>query len=185
MLNKVYVRSERTACSFLFTEFLKLKGGCMAKKGNTVTRVWEIVEPIVNELGLRLWDVRFVKEGAGWFLRIIIDSDEGININDCEKVSRAIDKPLDEADPIEQAYTLEVCSPGLERALVRDEHFESFIGADIMVRMIRPLDNIGKEFKGVLTGYDKGNVTITDHSGENEVTISAKDAAWIKLDDFD
>jgi ribosome maturation factor RimP len=157
----------------------------MAKKGNTVSRVREVVEPIVTELGLRLWDVRFVKEGAGWFLRIIIDSDNGININDCEKVSRAVDKPLDEADPIEQAYTLEVCSPGLERELTRDEHFESFIGADIMVRMIRPVEPVGREFKGVLKAYDKGNVTIQDHSGENEITITTKDAAWIKLDDFD
>ncbi len=155
------------------------------KGGNTVTKVWAIVEPIISDLGLRLWDVRFVKEGAGWFLRIIIDSDEGINITDCEKVSRAVDKPLDEADPIEQAYTLEVCSPGLERTLVRDEHFTQFIGADIMVRMIRPLDGIGKEFKGVLVSFEDGSVTIRDHSGENEVTISVKDAAWIKLDDFD
>lgn len=156
----------------------------MAKKGNTVSRVTEIVAPIVEELGLRLWDVRFVKEGAGWFLRIIIDSENGVNINDCERVSRAVDKPLDENDPIEQAYTLEVCSPGLERELVHKEHFQSFIGADIMVRMIRPIEGIGKEFKGVLTAYDNGNVTIKDHSGENEMTISQKDAAWIKLDDF-
>jgi ribosome maturation factor RimP len=78
-----------------------------------------------------------------------------------------------------------VCSPGLERELTRDEHFESFIGADIMVRMIRPVEPVGREFKGVLKAYDKGNVTIQDHSGENEITITTKDAAWIKLDDFD
>ena len=155
------------------------------KNGNTVQRVWSVVEPIVTGLGLELWDVRFVKEGADWFLRIFIDSENGVNINDCEAVSRAIDKPLDDEDPITQAYTLEVCSPGLERPLVRDEHFEKFIGADIMVKMIRPLDGIGKEFKGVLTAYDDGNVTITDHSGENQVEMTAKDAAWIKLDDFD
>lgn len=155
------------------------------KSGNTVQRVWSVVEPIVEQLGLELWDVRFVKEGADWFLRIFIDSENGVNINDCEAVSRAIDKPLDDEDPITQAYTLEVCSPGLERPLVRDEHFEKFIGADIMVKMIRPIDGIGKEFKGVLTAYDSGNVTVTDHSGENQVEITVKDAAWIKLDDFD
>ncbi|MCH5298999.1 MAG: ribosome maturation factor RimP [Ruminococcus sp.] len=155
------------------------------KSSNTVQRVWSVVEPIVKELGLELWDVRFVKEGADWFLRVFIDSENGVNINDCEAVSRAIDKPLDDEDPITQAYTLEVCSPGLERPLVRDEHFEKFIGADIIVKMIRPIDGIGKEFKGVLTAYDDGNVTVTDHSGENQVEITTKDAAWIKLDDFD
>ena len=155
------------------------------KSSNTVQRVWSVVEPIVAELGLELWDVRFVKEGADWFLRVFIDSENGVNINDCEAVSRAIDKPLDDEDPITQAYTLEVCSPGLERPLVRDEHFEKFIGADIIVKMIRPIDGIGKEFKGVLTAYDDGNVTVTDHSGDNQVEITTKDAAWIKLDDFD
>lgn len=155
------------------------------KKGNTVERVWKVVEPIVNSLGLELWDVRFLKEGADWFLRIYIDKPEGVNITHCEEVSRSIDKPLDEEDPIEQAYTLEVCSPGLERPLVRDEHFEKFVGADIMVKMIRPIEGVGKEFKGVLKAYEKGEVTIEDHSGENQVVINKKDAAWIKLDDFD
>ena len=155
------------------------------KKGNTVERVWKVVEPIVNSLGLELWDVRFLKEGADWFLRIYIDKPEGVNITHCEEVSRSIDKPLDEEDPIEQAYTLEVCSPGLERPLVRDEHFTQFIGADVMVNMIRPLEGIGKEFKGVLVDYNNGDVTIEDHSGENHVVINKKDTAWIKLDDFD
>ena len=158
----------------------------MAKKGgNTVQRVWELVEPIINDMGLSLWDVRFVKEGADMFLRIIIDSENGVGINDCEAVSRAIDKPLDDEDPIPQAYTLEVCSPGLERRLVRDEHFEQFIGADVMVKLLKPIEGIGKEFKGVLSDYSDGEITIRDHGGENEVTFGIKDAAYVKLDDFD
>lgn len=156
-----------------------------SKGGVTVTKVWELCEPIVEGLGLKLWDVRYVKEGADWFLRVYIDKPEGVDITDCEKVSRAINDPLDELDPIENAYCLEVCSPGIERELVRDEHFEQFIGADIMVKMLRPIEGIGREFAGVLTAYEDGMVTITDHSGENEMTISKKDAAWIKLDDFD
>lgn len=156
-----------------------------SKGGVTVSKVWELCEPIVEGLGLKLWDVRYVKEGADWFLRVYIDKPEGVDITDCEKVSRAINDPLDELDPIENAYCLEVCSPGIERELVRDEHFEQFIGADIMVKMLRPIEGIGREFAGVLTAYDDGMVTITDHSGENEMTISKKDAAWIKLDDFD
>ncbi|MBQ6153522.1 MAG: ribosome maturation factor RimP [Ruminococcus sp.] len=156
----------------------------MAKK-NTVAIVEEIARPFADELGLRIWDIRYLKEGSQWFLRIFIDKDGGVDINDCEAMSRAIDKPLDDADPIDGEYILEVSSPGIERELVKDKHFEEFIGADIMVRMIRPIDGIGKDFKGVLTAYDNGEVTITDHSGENQVTINKKDAAYIKLDDFD
>ena len=156
-----------------------------SKGGVTVAKVRELCEPIVKNLGLSLWDVRYVKEGADWFLRIYIDKPDGVDINDCENVSRAINTPLDELDPIEGAYCLEVCSPGIERELINDEHFNQFLNADIMVKMRRPIEGIGREFKGVLTGYDKGEVTITDHSGENTVTINKKDAAWIKLDDFD
>ena len=156
-----------------------------SKGGVTVSKVWELCEPIVKGFGLSLWDVRYVKEGADWYLRIFIDKEGGVDSTDCEKVSRAINTPLDELDPIENAYCLEVCSPGVERELVRDEHFMQFIGADIMVRMRRPIEGIGKDFCGVLKGYDDGMVTVSDHSGENEVTISKKDAAWIKLDDFD
>lgn len=156
-----------------------------SKGGVTVSKVCELCEPIVKGFGLSLWDVRYVKEGADWYLRIFIDKDGGVDITDCENVSRAINTPLDELDPIEGAYCLEVCSPGIERELVRDEHFEQFIGADIMVRMRRPIEGIGKDFCGVLTAYDGTNVTVTDHSGENEVTVNKKDTAWIKLDDFD
>ncbi len=156
------------------------------KKKGTVGVVWELVEPIVNGFELILWDVRYVKEGAQWFLRVFIDKEEGlVDITDCENVSRAIDKPLDELDPITDNYILEVSSPGVERELVLDAHFERFIGADIMVKMIRPIEGIGKEFKGVLKAYSDGEITIEDHSGENEITIIKKDTAYVKLDDFD
>lgn len=156
-----------------------------SKGKNTVTAVMELVTPFAQKLGLRIWDVRYLKEGSQWFLRIFIDKDGGVDINDCENLSRAIDEPLDRLDPIDGEYILEVSSPGIERELIRDEHFEQFIGADIMVKMIRPIEGIGKEFKGVLTAYDNGAVTITDHSGENTVTVNKKDTAYIKLDDFE
>ena len=156
-----------------------------SKGKNTVSAVTELVTPIADELGLEIWDVRYLKEGSQWFLRIFIDKDGGVDINDCEAMSRAIDEPLDQLDPIDGEYILEVSSPGIERELIKDEHFERFIGADVMVKMIRPIEGIGKEFKGVLTAYDGGDVTITDHSGENTVEIRKKDAAYIKLDDFD
>lgn len=155
------------------------------KKGGTTSVVRKIAESIAQNLGLSVWDVRYVKEGAQWYLRVTIDKEGGVGIDDCEKMSRALDAPLDEKDPCPNAYILEVSSPGIERELTREEHFQQFIGADIMVKMIRPIDGIGKEFKGVLTSADKQTVTITDHSGENEITINKKDAAYIKLDDFD
>ncbi len=156
-----------------------------SKGRNTVHIVETIAAPIADSLGLRIWDVRYLKEGSQWFLRVFIDKDGGVDINDCEAMSRALDAPLDEADPIDGEYILEVSSPGIERELVRPEHFDRFIGADVMVKMIRPLEGIGKEFKGVLTDYEDGDVTVTDHSGENSVTFNKKEAAYIKLDDFD
>lgn len=155
------------------------------KGGSTVDAVWKLIEPIVNDLGLQLWDVRYVKEGAQWYLRVYIDKDGGVGIEDCERVSRGIDEPLDRLNPIEQSYCLEVCSPGLERELIRPEHYKRFLGEDIMVKMIRPIEGIGKEFGGVLKDYDKGEIIIEDHDGENSVTVNKKDIVWVKLDDFD
>ena len=153
------------------------------KRLNTVDTVWQICSPVVEQLDLQLWDVRFVKEGANWFLRLFIDKEEGITIEDCEKVSRAVDVLLEETDPIDKAYILEVSSPGIERELTRDFHFEKYIGADVLVKMIRPIEGIGKEFDGILKNADKLTVTIGDN-GENEVVINKKDTVWIKLDDF-
>lgn len=144
-----------------------------------------LAEPIAAECGVEIWDVRFVKEGAEKYLRIFIDKEEGVSIDDCEAVSRALDEPLEKNDPIKEPYILEVSSPGLERELTRAEHFDRFIGADIMVRLIRPMEVLGRDFCGVLTAHDKDTVTVTDHSGENQVTINKKDTAWVKLDDFD
>ena len=155
----------------------------MAKGGNTVKTVWDIVEPFAEELGLKIWDVRFLKEGSSWYLRIFIDKDGGVSIDDCVDLTHAINKPLDEADPIEQAYFLEVSSPGVERDLVRDEHFEAYIGEKIKVKMIRPVEG-KREFSGILADYSDGNITISldDESG---FTFTKKEASWIKVDDFD
>ena len=153
------------------------------KGGNTVAAVWEIAEPIAEQLGLDIWDIRFVKEGTDWFLRIFIDKEGGVGITDCENMSRAIDKPLDDADPIEQSYCLEVSSPGVERELVRDEHFTQNIGEKIKVKMIRPVDG-KREFSGILESYEGGNVTLRAED-ESGITFTKKEASWIKLDDFD
>lgn len=145
--------------------------------------VWDLVAPIVDELGLVLWDIRFLKEGADWYLRIFIDKKDGnVDITDCEKVSRAIDKPLDEADPIDRSYCLEVCSPGLERELVRDAHFESAVGEKIKLRLIRAVDD-KRDFNGTLKGYEGGTITLELPDG-SEMSFDKKDTSWVKLDDF-
>lgn len=168
--------------------FVYVWGESMANKkkgGSTVSRVWALAQPIAGELGLSLWDVRFVKEGADWFLRIFIDRPEGVTIEDCEAMSRAVDKPLDELDAIEQSYCLEVCSPGLERELVRPEHFAQFEGWPVNVRLIRPLEDGRKDLRGVLLGLNEDGMVGLRLAGDEEVAVSKKDTASVKLDDFD
>ena len=155
----------------------------MAKGGNTVNAVREIVEPAAKELGLEIWDIRYLKEGSSWYLRIFIDKDGGVSINDCVDLTHAINTPLDEADLIEQAYCLEVSSPGVERELTRDEHFEKCIGEKIKIRTIRPVDG-ERDFSGILESYDEKNVTLRKEDGSG-LTLTKKEASWIKLDDFD
>ena len=154
----------------------------MAKDSNTVSAVRSIAQPIAESLGLEIWDIRFLKEGTGWFLRIFIDKDGGVGIDDCVEMSRALNDPLDEADLIEQAYCLEVSSPGVERELVRSEHFQKYLGAPVKLKTIRPVDG-KREFSGVLEGYDNGLATVRLEDGSG-LSLSKKEAAWIKLDDF-
>ena len=152
------------------------------KGGNTVETVWKIAEPVAAQLGMSVWDVRFEKEGANWYLRIFIDKDGGVSIDDCVDMSHAIDKPLDDADPIEQSYCLEVCSPGVERELKRDAHFEKYIGSPVMVKLIRPI-NSQREFKGTLKSYDNGNFELRLEDGTG-LMINKKETSYVKLDDF-
>ena len=154
----------------------------MAKGGNTVKIVWDIVEPLAKELGLSIWDVRFLKEGSQWYLRVFIDKDGGGGIDDCVNLSHAIDGPIDEANPIEQAYILEVSSPGVERELTKDEHFVKFIGSPVMLRAIRPINNV-RDFNGTLTDYQDKKITVKLQDGE-ELVQDKKETSYVKLDDF-
>ena len=144
------------------------------KGGNTVAQVWELAKPLAEELGLTLWDVRFVKEGAQWYLRIFIDKEDGVGIDDCVAMSHAIDKPLDELDPIHQAYCLEVCSPGIDRELVRPEHFEAFMGAPVRVRLIRPMEDGTREFLGLLLEYGEDRSLVLALSEDESVTLDQR-----------
>ena len=150
-------------------------------------RVRLLAEPVVAAQGCELWDVEYVREGGGWFLRVYIDKDGGVDISDCEAVSRALDPMLDEADPISQAYFLEVSSPGIERELSRPEHFEAMKGRDVSVNLYRPTEDGTKEIIATLIGLDGDSILLTDLDG-TEFAINRKDAASVRLydceDDF-
>ena len=140
----------------------------MAKSASIAETVRSLAEPVAEELGCWLWDVEYVKEGARRILRITIDSEEGITIDDCEKMHRAMDPILDEADPIEEAYYLEVSSPGVERELRTDEHIWACEGWDVEVRLYAPL-NGSKLFRGKLLELgESGEVRIESATGVME-----------------
>ncbi len=144
----------------------------------------ELGRPVANELGLTLWDVRFEKEGSSWFLRYFIDKPGGVNIDDCEAFSRRVEKLLDEADPIDQSYCLEVSSPGVERELTRPEHFATYMGSTVQVRLIRPLEG-KRDFTGKLTGYENDCLTLLLEDGQS-LPLQKSDTAFIRLfDDYD
>lgn len=153
------------------------------KGGNVVNAVWDIACPIAEELGLILWDVKFQKEGANWYLRIVIDKDGGVGIDDCVNMNDAIDAPLDEADPIEQSYNLQISSPGIERELIRDFHFLSYLGSKVIAKFRSAVEGV-KVHKCVLKAYEDGNITLEFSDGE-ERTFEKKDFSSIRLDDFD
>ncbi|MBO5683235.1 MAG: ribosome maturation factor RimP [Clostridia bacterium] len=138
----------------------------MAKNPTVAERVAALVDPVAEEFGYFLWDVEYVKEGGRKILRITIDSEEGINIDDCEKLHRAIDPILDEADPIEEAYYLEVSSPGIERELRTDMHISACEDWDVEVKLYAPIDN-SKTFRGKLLPLgENGEVRIATPAGE-------------------
>ena len=151
------------------------------KKSGIAGRIEELVKDVVEECGCTLWDVEFVKEGSEWYLRITIDSEDGITINDCEKVHRAIDPILDEIDPIEQAYHLEVSSPGIERVLKYPWHFSCFVGGDIAVKLYAPLpeDCGAKTLRGILEAYDEDEDVLHLAVGQSRIDLPRAKAAAV------
>ncbi|MBQ1186126.1 MAG: ribosome maturation factor RimP [Clostridia bacterium] len=145
-------------------------------------KVFSLVEETVKAQNVKLWDVRFVKEGANWYLRIIIDSENGISIDDCTNVHHAVDPILDEADPIDRSYYLEVCSPGLERELTRDEHYAAMVGNKIKIKLYKAIDGV-KEFNGTLKSGDKEKVVLATETEEKEFARS--EISSCRLDDIE
>ena len=141
-------------------------------------QVEAFARPIVEENGCKLWDVEFVREGSEQFLRLYIDKDGGIDIDDCERVHRAMDPVLDEKDPIPTSYHFEVCSAGLERALKRPSDFEQFMGSPILVKLYRPKNGL-KEFPAILRGYEDGRVIA--EAGKETLTFEKSEVALVRL----
>ena len=147
----------------------------MAKVTDTVAA---LALPVVEAAGCSLWDVEYVKEAGCWFLRVYIDKEEGVSIDDCEAVSRPLSDILDEADPIEGSYTFEVSSAGADRILKKPEHFAQFRDEEVEVRLYRPKDG-RKDFVGLLQNWEDGDVTIL--VGTTPMTFTKQEIALVRL----
>lgn len=140
-------------------------------------RIAELARPIVEEEGCTLWDVEYVREGGSWYLRLLIDKDGGLGIDDCERISRRMDPILDEEDPIPDSYVFEVGSAGAERELKRPSDFTQFMGHEVEIRLYQPLEG-RKSYVGTLEAYDNGTVTIL--SGQQR-TFAPAQIAQVRL----
>ena len=141
-------------------------------------QVTAFAQPVVEANGCKLWDVEYVREGSERYLRVYIDKEGGIDIDDCERVHRALDPILDEKDPIAESYHFEVCSAGLERALKRPSDFAQFMGSPITVKLYRPRNGL-KEIPGVLKAYEEGRVTV--EAGKETITFEKSEVALVRL----
>ena len=141
-------------------------------------KVTELARPVVEEEGCTLWDVEYVREAGNWYLRVFIDKEGGVGIEDCERISRRLDPLLDEADPISDSYTFEVGSAGAERELKRPTDFEQFMGHEVELRLYQPVNN-SKVFVGELAGYDNGDVSVT--VGGSTMRFMKSQVALVKL----
>ena len=149
----------------------------MKASKSIVSEVSSLIAPVAESLGYTVWDVEFEKIGAEYHLSITIDSENGIGIEDCEKMSRAIDPVLDEADPISEEYHLDVSSPGIEREIKNDFHLSKCMGERVQVKLYAPLDG-QKVIIGELLGYDEQSVTV---SAESEIVIPKKSIAKMNI----
>ena len=148
----------------------------MAKKITEL--VAEVAAPVAQEQGCTLWDVEYVREAGQWYLRLYLDKDGGVDILDCENVSRKVSDLLDEIDPIEGSYIFEVSSAGAARQLKRPSDFEKFMGSPVLLQTYQNRDG-RKEFAGVLKGYDGGAVVL--EMGTQELRFEKNEVAMVRL----
>ena len=151
----------------------------MPKRETYESRTEQLLQPMMEEHQFELVDVEYVKEGGTWYLRAYIDKPDGITINDCEVISRALSDKLDEEDFIEDSYVLEVSSPGLGRPLKKEKDFQRSIGEAVEIKLYKPQDGT-KEYTGILKEFDKDTVTIEKEDGS--CVVFSRDAlALIRL----
>ena len=143
---------------------------------NIEEKIEKLTSKVINELGYELYDVEYVKEGKDYFLRLYIDSEKGIDLNDCEKVSNSITDLLDKEDYIKEQYFLEVSSPGIERTLRKEKHLNSNIGNEIQIKLFKPFKG-KKQYEGILKSFNNDSITIIN---EKEINIDRKNISQIK-----
>ena len=144
-----------------------------------IQTVAELAAPIVEENGLTLWHVEFKKEGADWFLRVFIDSDAAVTLEHCETVSRALEKKLDEKDPIETQYILEISSAGITRDLITDEHYKKMQGKEIEIKLYKPNAKKQKILVGILKDHSGGIISLLQD--EQIIEIKQSECAKVNL----
>ncbi|MCM1175168.1 MAG: ribosome maturation factor RimP [Blautia sp.] len=150
----------------------------MSKRETYEARAERLLAPITERFGVEIYDIEYVKEGSDWYLRAYIDKPEGVNIDDCENVSRALSDGLDKEDFIEDAYILEVSSPGLGRTLKKDKHLEKSIGEEVEIKTYKPIDK-RKEFQGILKAFDAETITL--ETEKEEQIFARNEIALIRL----
>lgn len=138
----------------------------------------KIVKPVVEEIGYELYDILYVKEGADWYLRLFIDNEKGIDLDDCEKVSNLVSEKLDEVDPIETPYVLEVSSCGLERHLRSTKHFETAVGKEIELKFFKAIEK-KKSLTGVLESIEDNNIKLKTEDKEYNINLDDISSAKI------
>ncbi len=170
-------KSRSKSYSSIVNGRIKEKGGLMAK---IEEKVEELIKDKIKNIGYSLYDVEYAKEGPNYYLRVYIDSPNGIDLNDCEKVSNEINDVLDEANYIKEQYFLEVSSPGIERILRKDSHLEQNVGNQVEVKLFKKDENGNKNYIGELKGFDEDTITVEVTDKIDEVKIERKNIAQIK-----
>ena len=150
----------------------------MSRRETYEARTEEILLPIAEKNGVEIYDVEYGKEGSDWYLRAYIDKPGGVTIDDCERVSRELSDRLDQEDFIEDAYVLEVSSPGLGRTLKKEKHLQKSLGEEVEIRLYKPVEKC-REFAGIPKAFDAQSVTIQTAQGDR--TFDRKDVALIRL----
>ena len=153
----------------------------MSGSSNTEKRLEEMLKPVVERMGYEMVDIEFVKEGPNWYLRAFVDKDGGVTIDDCELISKELEKVLDENDPIEQAYFLEISSPGIDRPLKKKEDFIKFNGETVDVKLYRPIEG-SKEHRGKLVDFSEDGTVTIETDDDKKLSFEKKDIAGVRIE---